>query len=83
MKLVTKAWGYRLSEQKILIHTSVKLVTGEKRLYERLRDILIHTSVKLVTMYMCWYLHGILILIHTSVKLVTPINFLSVLIHAF
>ena len=33
----------------ILIHTSVKLVTGAHRVYTLLKVILIHTSVKLVT----------------------------------
>ena len=39
---------------RILIHTSVKLVTKERRRCQEQSKILIHTSVKLVTMLVSW-----------------------------
>ena len=56
---------------RILIHTSVKLVTiGQNRLVG-FCIILIHTSVKLVTYDGVFVFDFCVILIHTSVKLVT------------
>ena len=56
----------------ILIHTSVKLVTGSSRALHPTFLILIHTSVKLVTTIHTIMARELTILIHTSVKLVTP-----------
>ena len=58
--------GYR-----ILIHTSVKLVTQRLNVAYMELVILIHTSVKLVTYDQRHKNPKIHILIHTSVKLVT------------
>ena len=55
----------------ILIHTSVKLVTGHSNASPQYGIILIHTSVKLVTMKSDSLFGNRIILIHTSVKLVT------------
>ena len=56
---------------KILIHTSVKLVTPLTQTLIEDFGILIHTSVKLVTGSK-FHFHSVAeILIHTSVKLVT------------
>ena len=55
----------------ILIHTSVKLVTGKLVTLQYINPILIHTSVKLVTLGIKDLSSYSNILIHTSVKLVT------------
>ena len=56
---------------RILIHTSVKLVTQYAQWLAMAERILIHTSVKLVTEEFGNTFHLDAILIHTSVKLVT------------
>ena len=56
---------------RILIHTSVKLVTVKGRPLPAACKILIHTSVKLVTSRRAGNVGRKPILIHTSVKLVT------------
>ena len=56
---------------KILIHTSVKLVTRWRYISGWICNILIHTSVKLVTHRIRAEGKTSAILIHTSVKLVT------------
>ncbi|EHL64716.1 hypothetical protein HMPREF1006_00590, partial [Synergistes sp. 3_1_syn1] len=56
---------------RILIHTSVKLVTGHRGGAKMKIIILIHTSVKLVTWLFRIHWSTNIILIHTSVKLVT------------
>ena len=58
-------------ENKILIHTSVKLVTQSVAIPGWIDEILIHTSVKLVTPQLRQERRFNSILIHTSVKLVT------------
>ena len=60
-----------MSANKILIHTSVKLVTLLHHIQGYAAHILIHTSVKLVTDLYASYKPRYDILIHTSVKLVT------------
>ena len=60
---------------RILIHTSVKLVTIKDALFRKVGAILIHTSVKLVTAVLGGVAVHIKILIHTSVKLVTRVVF--------
>ena len=57
--------------KRILIHTSVKLVTRFLNGDENKAVILIHTSVKLVTQLKEDKRRALNILIHTSVKLVT------------
>ena len=58
-------------QARILIHTSVKLVTLFSSSNSRTFCILIHTSVKLVTLVAVRDVLFVVILIHTSVKLVT------------
>ena len=62
-----------MAAKKILIHTSVKLVTQPRDALCPLERILIHTSVKLVTASIFAKASGSNILIHTSVKLVTKV----------
>ena len=50
MKLVTPLTQTLIEDFGILIHTSVKLVTGSKFHFHSVAEILIHTSVKLVTL---------------------------------
>ena len=62
---------WRQGRCRILIHTSVKLVTYLHYLVFGHARILIHTSVKLVTRRVHRHHQPLYILIHTSVKLVT------------
>ena len=68
---MTSSFTWDRIRMRILIHTSVKLVTQRVFAFAHEYVILIHTSVKLVTYFGLEEVAVSGILIHTSVKLVT------------